>query len=354
MRPKRELKRSITKWRRCLVRWCFILILSLIAFEVLLRISLPYIYASELFSDWIDEPNLIIKFMPTFEKPPQYIMPLRKNATHTHDQVPNKKMLSPQWFTIQPEAGITRIVGLGDSHMENGLLPKDCLIGENISSRQECLNFGVGGYNLEDKEAYLEKKVFAFGPDVIVLQVLDDDCGFKPTIWDFERRDSGPLRWLLPVLEVVNKVLYRVSYTHRLFWVKLMQHKYDSVRSNPQYDQNLTRCTEILHNFVQFAEQENITLVTILSHAVKYEIKDYPRDNAEKQFFNWFLKMNQTFNLSAVMLIDEFQGIDYKKLKSDEYGHFNDKGYKIARRALYRELVKRGIILEESLPEQAD
>lgn len=256
-----------------------------------------------------------------------------------------------RWFSQYRRPGSVQIIGIGDSHMAGGILPEPCFMADYPSPRRECSTLAVGGYNLADYEALFEQ-VLRYNPDVVVIALLDNDCYFPPTIWDLAPdHPEGTIGTMLAMLETPIKLMYRVSYTYRFLWFagSNVGRSLKWIGLPPgESPLDLTRCTTHLTRMIEIAARENITLVTFLSHQSYADAETYPRNDAEQRFWRWFLDMNRTYNLSAVILRDAFRGIDPVDLQADLDGHYNEQGYEIARHALQQELVRRGIIWDNA------
>jgi lysophospholipase L1-like esterase len=97
----------------------------------------------------------------------------------------------------KPE-GLFRIAFVGDSFtMGSGVELRDvfhsrierALDADRPGRRHECLNFGVGGYNLLSYEGVLREKVARFAPDLVVVCIVSNDLRRPP-----QSPDLGPYR----------------------------------------------------------------------------------------------------------------------------------------------------------------
>lgn len=331
-------------------RWLYgplILVVTLVLIEWSVRLSLPLMFPVDAQSSWKNWMRFKIGTIPTYEGLPRYVLPTEHNRTHMQD-------FDGNWFSVHPPKGTLRIIGVGDSHLDygRGLLESQCFNEKRPYPPKECLVFAAGGYDLADKEALILTRLLEYEPDVIILQLLDDDCHGCPrqTVWDFAPREPGKGGvGVLVALEKLNKFFYRQSSAYRVVWW-VGWHAYwrfgNGDEGCPGIVQEEWRvaCTKSVARIVDAVRENDIELVTVLSHPVRYDVDEYPRTEQERAFEQWFQGVSEVYGLSPVILREEFSGMDYTQLKADEWGHYNSEGYEVARRALYRELVERGMI----------
>jgi hypothetical protein len=270
----------------------------------------------------------------------------------------------PRKFKASPGPGIFRIIGIGDSHMEgyggyNLVYPLcDWLNNKTNSTKFECIDFGVGGYGLTDKRVLLSEKIVNYKPQFLIVQLLDDDCGSSVFVenasvvvdsrFPFYEISPGEIIPLsIPLSEAANKFLLKKSDFYRI--LSFLVYK---IRSGGQESTDTDISQEACENDIldinEIAKKHNISVLYVLSHAVKYNMADYPKYDYEKKFSDWFREMNIKYGLNTVFILDEFKPYNYSYLKADEQGHYNSIGYSLANKKIIAEVVKRrpGIMIQ--------
>ncbi len=278
--------------------------------------------------------DFITSYLPTRNEDfPSYVHPSSNNGSHIFYGT------NPINIFSSTSQGKVRVIGIGDSHMTGvseqkwGMLPEDCYAsyGIDYGVETECINLGVGGYDISNKEKLLTSYALNWDPDIIILQLLEDDCTFDKTIWQLAPEyPQGAIQHFLAFIEDVNIILYKASYIWRKVWVRFMLkvRDPDSKIPKPYQIDDFQSCTLSLTRFVHTVRESNITLITVLSHNVMFD--ELWRGSKGK----WFLEMNSSLNLSALIIYDVFKDVPLNHLRADDNGHYNQQGYELVHQAL--------------------
>ncbi len=260
-------------------------------------------------------------------------------------------------FKLRKEPNIFRIIGLGDSHLESGAHLTDGLEERlnqlNLTKKVEVLNFGVGAYNLVQKKILLDEKLKHYDPDIILLQILDDDCMderiFLPDshiaientpFFEVQKDIIIPLS--IPILSGINRELIRYSIFYRFISIKYYNIKKKAISTN--LTRNTARCDAAMTEIVDITADIESDILVYVSHTMSADFKNYPSEKWMKNFVDWVNTTEEKHNLSIVRLFDHIKELDYKDYKIDNHGHYNEEMYEIAVQLVIDGLIKDRLI----------
>lgn len=301
--------------------------------------------------------NISNKFIISFSKEMRYEIktPLVPHGFEYDYNVKHKL------FPIKKKENTFRIIGIGDSHMEgmsSNLVYPICEYLNNISKskKYECLDFGVGGYDLDDKEAIFVNKIVNYNPDLVIFQLLDDDLSYPRKIlmpntqvlvdpnYDyvyFGKSFAVPLS--VPIPTKINIFLIKNSYFFRFMSEKIYIYQNRNDQEIMQY--NYTKLYEQeLYKIIRQSVKFNISIVFVLSHACRYNFEEYPKNYDEIKYNEWIHTMDEKYDLHTIYLFDIFREFDYQSLRVDEAGHYNQLGYNLAVRKIIKEIINRKLV----------
>ncbi|MFH1850160.1 MAG: SGNH/GDSL hydrolase family protein [archaeon] len=298
-----------------------------------------------------DNPNLVYEPRHTQPDKPGY-------ATDYHSRA----------FRINKLPNTFRIIGIGDSHMQGwggydltaALERKLNNLSDNITF--EVLNYGVGGYNLIQKKVLLDEKIKELHPDLLIIQILDNDCsgdrvylpGSQYTIesTDFYEVSYGVvIPFVIPLPDRMNRELIRYSHFYRYLSARLYTIKKKLSSNTEENWRDFLRTEVAMAEILEISDEINAKSVFFLSHQVKYELSDYPKYRDERISSGWLNSMDAQLNLSMVRLLPLIKGHDYRELKADEQGHYNRIGYEIATNAIFDALIQRKLVPVDTVKE---
>lgn len=135
----------------------------------------------------VDQPDLDYVLEPGAERGGR--VPIRINSNGFRDRE----------FTPHKPEGIRRIIVIGDSVVFGLGVQAEETFAKQLESRlegatppTEVLNLGVGGFDVVNEVAFLEKVGLDFDPDIVVLGLCINDVGIHSS-------NARTLRWLQPV-----------------------------------------------------------------------------------------------------------------------------------------------------------
>jgi len=129
---------------------------------------------------FVENPRIVYEYVPESELDGYWI---------------NKQGFYDSDFTLKKPENMIRIAMLGDSITQGFRVPLknnfsgklEVLLNQKAhdkksSFKYEVMNFGVGGYNLEAEVETLKLKVLPYKPDIVVLNIFNNDCDPMPGI----------------------------------------------------------------------------------------------------------------------------------------------------------------------------
>ena len=266
-------------------------------------------------------------------------------------------------FRTEKGDHVFRIIGIGDSHLYehdgNDLTTRlEQELNELTAGKTfEVLNFGVGGYNLVQKKILLDEKIKKYHPDLLLIQLLDDDCEIERIFLPrsnvaventpfFEVAYGLIIPLSIPLPEKINRELVRLSHFYRFLSLRIhtLKKKKRVYENEEALEENLVRCEAALSEIVEGAEKMDTKTLFFLSHAVRYDFSDYPKYPKEKKFTAWFDRAHKELNLEPMRLLDRIRDLDYRELKADDIGHSRAPAYRIANRQILEELLARRLV----------
>ena len=264
-------------------------------------------------------------------------------------------------FRIEKGDDVFRIIGVGDSHLYehdgNDLTTRLEQELNDLSTEKtfEVLNFGVGGYNLVQKKILLDERVKKYHPDLLLIQLLDDDCEIERIFLPksnvaventpfFEVAYGLIIPLSIPLPAKVNRELLRLSHFYRFLSLRIHTLKKRVYKNENELEENLVRCEAALNEIIEAAEKINTKTLFFLSHAVRYDFSEYPKYPKEEKFTAWFDRVHKELNIEPVRLFDRIRDHDYRELKADDIGHYRAPAYRIANRQILDELLARRLV----------
>ena len=107
-------------------------------------------------------------------------------------------------YTLKADPGITRIAMIGDSFTMGAEVGETETFPYQLQQawpQAEVINFGIGGYGIDQILLHMEEHVVSYKPDVVVLGFVRDDM--RRSMWSF-RHHGKPLLKLEDDLEITN------------------------------------------------------------------------------------------------------------------------------------------------------
>ena len=286
----------------------------------------------------VDDQNIVYKLKP--------------NATGLCTGVDvkvNSHGLRDYEYKIEKDKDVFRIAVIGDSMtFGKGVKFEDTfakqlegMLNKGSNKKYDVLNFGVYGYNTLQERHTLEQYALNFSPDlVIIVYILNDP------------QDIINIYSEIPYIPVISELrpwlnnLYFYRYAARNYanvkgrlkgsppYEKIMEYGYDDSTIEWQ------RTEDNLQAIYNTTRREGIPALLVIFPKI-YELDNYP-----------FTELHEKVEITAreqgfyvLDLFPYFEGLDERELWVDAFEdhHANKKGHLIAAKAIYEELVKKGL-----------
>ncbi|MBI2454282.1 MAG: SGNH/GDSL hydrolase family protein [Parcubacteria group bacterium] len=277
----------------------------------------------------------------------------------------NSKGLRDLEHDYQKPAGVTRILGLGDSvTFGSGVSFEDTYLRQlekklgEAGYKIEVVKTGVNGYDFDQEYAYYLNEGYRYDPDLVILGIVlndirpvtaqmirehkeyqeqllkagDKKSTTKATLSQHVSRYCRLCGLALAVLENWESKVQRQEYNLEYFNHSLTR----------EWRTNYSRYEEkILQLFFQLSNENRKLVLVIFPYLEQlkhsYGLTRMPQD--------LILETAKTNNIMVVDLMPYLDRLDYKDLfLGGDSMHLNSDGYAIVAQALYDELVKRAII----------
>ena len=354
-----RLKTSISVKEILLVFLSLAFVICLI--EVVLRILEP-------------RTNLELKVETIFLPSGQFytaLVPNQEGLELGHEVTINADGYRGKLVTNQKPKGTIRIAIFGDSHTF-GVGASDTTTYPAILEQQlngvsnrnfEVLNFGIGGYQLNDSLVHARKRAFEYAPDIILITYHGGDLlGHDSIIIDSKSQitSSGNSSKSVDFEPGNIQGENNVSSTSmkRGFWEKLKEYERSVSRRSifamllTTYLKDLLRTlgvpmkgalfssyTEIVNNgaawkaakkdilsFKRICERKKIRLGFVLMPSI-ISFEGHPATKLHQSLYNWLT----SHKVPTLDLLPNFTGKDAKKLRASNFNHHpNPDAYRIA------------------------
>ncbi len=250
-----------------------------------------------------------------------------------------------------PQAGVTRIVLLGDSFVFGWGVPFDEMMGQQLEQMLnahpdyapcEVINLGVGNYNAKMQAALLERKGMPLHPDAVILNYFVNDTERTP-------------RLSLPAYYVTQS-----SYANAVLFDQFVSiwplidpsYRWDEYYASLYLEENpaLQANADGVRQIIELCKQAGIPLI-ICSYPELRQLKDYPFPMAT----DFIRRLAAEGDTPFVDLLPLFEPHEPESLwVSFEDTHGNSKASAIAAQAMYdavRELAPHAFAETEAASE---
>lgn len=253
-------------------------------------------------------------------------------------------------YKIKKNNETFRIAMIGDSMtLGKGVELKDTftkqlegMLNKGGNKKYEALNFGVYGYNTLQERYTLEQYALDFNPDLVIITYILNDPG---EIMDIHHE--------IPYIPIISELR---PWLNNLYFYRYVARNYANIKKKLQggssYEEKILdfhkdgtigweRTKDNLQGIQNITQREGISALLVLFPTL-YRLNDYPftavhekvKINAQKQGFY------------ILDLLPYFEGLDERELWVDvfEDHHANKKANLIAAKAIYDDLMKKGLV----------
>jgi lysophospholipase L1-like esterase len=165
---------------------------------------------------------------------------------------------------ISRKEGTYRIICLGDSVSEGGGLESydmiysvklEKLLNEKFKNKVEILNFATGDSSIDDHYQTLKRFAIPNNPDLIILQINENDYRIKQKIRDYSPKIDK-------IRQNIEKIFFIKIAKWINYWLQVHEYlRYD--RSLKNYDK-VANVKESLSLIIETCKKEDIPLITFL------------------------------------------------------------------------------------------
>ena len=304
-----------------------------------------------------DESEIGFKIM--YEKSDNLILAYQYKPNFTTEYRPylqtNSFRIRDYEYSLKKPINTFRIAVLGDSITASIDLPLNKtypkLLEQALKSSEEqieVINFGIDGYSSIQEYELLKQKVYAFEPNMIIIQFFLNDLVHSPRPLRYFVNESEEYKsrekMISASLSVKCKLKNYFKNTNFIKYSKTINLIKNAFLRNEDYFHSISRnnCYWERINYaykgiLEITEENNMTLFVVVYPALE-NFQDYQFIDIHKKIGN-ILDEN---NIEYIDLLLEFSKYPASQLriKPEDTIHPNELGHKIAAEAIYQKLVE--------------
>ncbi len=248
--------------------------------------------------------------------------------------------------SVAKPVGITRVVVIGDSVTEGSGVSQDDIfthyVQDFLGSRYEVINLGMSGLNTPQEVHLLEVEGMKYGPDIVVLNFILNDCDFYSELRAAERFQSekdakvGVLgditidprmkRWLKSSA-LIYFVKNRVEYIKGWVTGKEETNYYTTLWQNPECRKRVVAGFDHLRSLQQ--EYGFMVHVVVWPLIMDYERYEFSRIHL------WLTESAEQRGFQLLDLRSAYASKPYRRLQvtAEDNVHPNGEGHRLAAQA---------------------